>query len=126
MTRRRMGKRAGVILSVVLALSTLATAAFADLTKTTANGSGRAFYDSSQNKFRIDDLACDGYYVYVNYAFNSNGATPTVYSTHQAAVGCGNSESWIVTPTNTQVVFRVCIYVTLGSDQCSTWGSTNA
>lgn len=120
--------RVVAVLACLAVLLSLSLPALADATVyTNPSTYGRATYDTSENKFTVWDEECDGNTMYVNYGFNSNGSSPPAsYSTHHAGIGCGQSESWFVSPSSSMVVFRVCVYNTLGPDYCSGWVSTNA
>lgn len=122
-----MKMRTAAIGVLVLALMWLSMAALASTTLYTSPSTyGHAHYDTSTNQFTLYDDECDGDYNYVNYAFNDDGSVPSSYTTYISGTGCGGHESWTVYPSASQVVFRVCVYNTLGPDHCGSWGSTGA
>ena len=104
---------------------TLVSADPAGATATKTTGGSAATWYSASNRFHLQDTACDGNPVYINWRWGSSSSNPNRI---QYNAGCGHAQYFGLTPASgtRTITFRTCVDKQDAPDSCSGWITTTA
>jgi hypothetical protein len=122
--RMHKGRATGALAAALLALGLAAGPAGAASVEVFSSGS-RAAWDTTNNRFRLSDISCDGNPVYINWQWGTSTSNSNRINYN---AGCGNSQLFTVHPPSgtTRITFRTCTDKQDAPDNCSGWVTTTA